>query len=159
MKRLLLSICTLLLASSALAQNGSRDTVYIGLRLAAASPLESLYYGFFSPLPFLGLQVGVRALDPLELRAAFDLSLGLEYASADLLYSHTLSPDERLYGGLGPDYYSDGWNGETDYGAHATVGYEYRTGSFGFFAEAQPIYGFGIAALRLRLTGGVNVHF
>lgn len=134
----------------------AQERVYLGLRLAGASGLEEPDIGF---LPFLGLQAGVRVAGPLELRAAYDLSLGVSYASADLLYAQPLGDGFRGYAGAGPDYYADGWNGETDGGVHAVAGLEYRTGSAGFFAEVAPVYGFGVAALRVRSSLGVNLHF
>ena len=133
----------------------AQDSVSLGVRLALASSLESIG----GEAPYLGLQLGIRALDPVEVRASYDISFGLEYASADLLYSQSLGSDLRGYAGFGPDYYADGWNGETDYGVHATAGVEYRTGIVGLFVEAQPIYGFGLAALRFRIGSGINFIF
>ncbi len=133
----------------------AQDSISLGIRLALASSLEAIG----GEAPYLGLQLGVRALDPVELRASYDISLGLEYASADLLYSQSLGTDLRGCAGLGPDYYADGWNGETDYGVHGTAGVEYRTGIVGLFVEAQPIYGFGLTALRFRIWSGVNFIF
>lgn len=133
----------------------AQGSVYLGVRLAGATLLEEIGGG----APFLGVQLGVRVLDPVELRVAYDASLGLTYAQADLLYSQPLGDGLRGYAGAGPDSYADGWNGETDVGIHGTAGLEYRTGIVGLFAEAQPIYGFGIAALRIRSSLGVNFHF
>ena len=152
MKRAALVCSLIVLLSHAAAQ----ERVYVGLRLAGGTGLEEPDIGF---LPFLGLQAGVRLAGPLELRAAYDLSLGVSYASADLLYSQPLADGLRGYAGAGPDYYADGWNGEADYGAHVSAGLELRTGSAGFFAEIAPIYGFGTAALRVRSSLGVNLHF
>ena len=133
----------------------AQETLYLGVRLAGASSLEA----GGGAAPYLGLQLGVRALEPVDLRVSYDVSLGLTYASADLLYTQPLSENVRAYTGIGPDYYTDGWNGESGYGLHGTVGLEYRTGLVGLFAEAQPIYGFAIAALRIRFGLGVNFHF
>lgn len=152
MKRALLLVLSLTAASHAAAQ----DTLYLGLRLAGGTGLEEVETGL---VPFLGLQVGARLTGPLELRAAYDLSLGLSYAHADLLYAQPLGDGFRGYAGAGPDYYADGWNGETDGGVHATAGLEYRTGIVGTFAEIAPVYGFGTAALRVRSSLGVNLHF
>lgn len=134
---------------------GAQGSVYLGVRLTGATLLEEIGGG----APFLGVQLGVRALDPVELRVAYDVSIGVSYAQADLLYSQPLGGSIRGYAGAGLDYYEDGWNGERDFGVHATAGTEYRTGIVGLFAEAQPIYGFGIAALRIRSSLGVNFHF
>lgn len=146
----LLVVCLLVPYTSA------QETLYLGLRLAGASGLEEPDIGF---LPFLGVQVGVRLSEPLELRAAYDVSLGVSYAHADLLYSQPLADGLRGYAGAGPDYYADGWNGETDYGVHASAGLEVRTGTVGLFAEVAPLYGFGTGALRVRSGVGVNLHF
>ena len=134
----------------------AQDILYVGFRLAAATGLEEVASGV---APYLGLQVGVRALDPLELRVAYDVSLGLTYAQADLLYSQPLGDGLRGYTGLGLDLYEDGWNGARGYGVHATAGLEVRTGTVGFFAEAQPIYAIDLGAFRLRSSLGVNLHF
>ncbi len=154
MKRALLFLVLGLAAVSSHA--AAQERVYLGLRLAGASSLEEPDIGF---LPYLGLQAGLRLAGPLELRAAYDVSLGVSYASADLLYTQPLGDGFRGYAGAGPDYYADGWNGETDGGVHAAAGVEYRTGIVGLFAEVAPIYGFGSAALRVRSSLGVNLHF
>lgn len=146
------SALLILLVLSCAAAQGS---VYLGVRLAGATLLEEIGGG----APFLGVQLGVRALEPVELRAAYDVSLGVSYAQADLLYSQPLGGGARGYAGAGLDSYADGWNGETDVGVHGTAGLEYRTGIVGLFAEAQPIYGFGTAALRARLGLGINFYF
>lgn len=151
MKRVWVSLL-LLVGPCAAAQ----DTLYLGLRLTGATGLEEVATGL---VPFLGVQVGVRALEPLELRVAYEVSIGLTYAHADLLYSQPLGDGLRGYAGVGPDYYEDGWNGARGYGVHATAGFEVRTGTVGFFAEAQPIYGIDLGALRLRSSLGVNLHF
>ena len=145
-------LLVLLVSSCAAAQ----DTLYLGFRLAAATGLEEVASGV---APYLGLHVGVRALDPLELRVAYDVSLGLAYAQADLLYSQPVGDGLRGYTGLGLDLYENGWNGERGYGVHATAGLEVRTGIVGFFAEAQPIYGIDLSAFRVRSSLGVNLHF
>ena len=157
MKRAHLLLTLVLLTGSfhASSRAAAQERVYLGLRLAGASGLEEPDIGF---LPFLGLQAGVRLAGPLELRAAYDVSLGVSYASADLLYSQPLGDGFRGYAGAGPDSYADGWNGETNYGVHATAGVETRTGIVGLFAEVAPLYGFGVAALRVRPGLGVNVH-
>lgn len=147
--RLLFGLLTLSCAAA-------QDTLYVGLRLAAATGLEEVASGV---APYLGLQVGLRALEPLELRAAYDVSLGLSYAQADLLYSQPVGDGLRGYAGVGPDLYENGWNGERGSGVHATAGLEVRTGIVGFFAEAQPLYGFGLGAFRVRSSLGVNLHF
>ena len=151
MKRFVLA----LLAPLALSYVAARDSIYLGVRLTGATLLEEIGDG----APFLGVQLGVQALDPVELRAAIDISVGVGYAQAELLYSQPLGDSFKGYVGAGLDSYSDGWNGETDFGVHGTAGVEYRTGIVGFFGEVQPIYGFGIAAFRMRSSLGVNFHF
>ncbi len=150
MKRVFI-LFVLLVLSSAAAQNN----VYLGVRLTGATLLEEIGGG----APFLGVQLGIQALDPIELRAAYDTSIGVSYAQADLLYSQPLGDAFRGYTGAGLDSYSDGWNGKEDFGVHGTAGVEYRTGVLGLFAEVQPIYGFGIAAFRIRSSLGINFHF
>ncbi len=144
----------LALLALALSYAAAQDSIYLGVRLTGATLLEEIGGG----APFLGVQLGVRALDPIELRAAYDVSIGVAYAQADLLYSQSLG-NGRGYAGAGLDYYEDGWNGENDYGVHGTAGLEYRTGIVGLFAEVQPIYGFDVASLRIRSSLGVNFHF
>lgn len=139
----------------ALSGAAAQDTLYLGVRVAGATLLEE----WVELVPYLGVQLGVRALELIELRAAYDVSLGVSYAHADLLYSQPLGDELRGYVGAGPDYYANGWNGERGYGAHGTAGIEYRTGIVGLFAEVQPIYGFDIGTFRLRSGFGVNFHF
>lgn len=151
MKRFVLTLLTLLVLSSAAAQ----DSVYLGVRVAGATSLDESA----EEIPYLGLQFGVRVTGPLEVRAAFDTLLLASSAHADLLYIQPLGGGARGYLGAGPDLYTNAFNTEMNYGAHATAGIEYRTGIVGLFAEAQPIYAFSAAALRARLGLGVNFHF
>ncbi len=149
-KRSLLLLLAVLAVSSTHAQSA-----YIGLRLAGATSLDTSA----ERLPYLGLQLGLRVAGPLELRAALDTFLLASSAHADLLYTQPLGGGVRGYLGAGPDLYTNVFDAETNYGAHATAGVEYRSGVAGFFAEAQPIYAFSAAALRARLGLGVNFHF
>lgn len=152
MKRPLLLFLLSLMAAFPYA--AAQNSVYLGVRLAGATVLEE----DGESLPFLGVQLGVRVLEPIELRVAFDASVGVFYRQADLLCSQPLG-DDRGYVGAGLDYYENGWNGEENYGVHGTVGFEYRTGSVRLFAEVQPMYGFDVAVFRIRSSLGINFPF
>lgn len=150
MKRVLLILSVCLALSGAAAQ----DTAYVGVRLAAGTQEGSFY--FFAE-PYVGLQVGVRVL-PLELRVAYDVSLGVYSALADLLYTRSFEGGPRAYAGAGLEHHSNDWTGQENYSFHATAGAEYRSGIVGFFAEAQPAYVSSVAPLRVRIGLGVNFY-
>ena len=149
-KQFLLTFLALLALSCAQAQSS-----YFGLRLGY-TPLDFLGI----QLPLFGLQYGGPVANNLELRGTLDTIYLFSFAQADLLYSVGFSDDLRGYLGGGPGVIFVGLFEVPDAEVHGTAGLEYRTGSVGFFAEAQPIFPLPDLQYPLfKLGAGINFRF
>jgi hypothetical protein len=150
MKRFLQVLLAFLALSCAGAQNS-----YFGLRLAY-TPID--FFG--TQLPLFGFQLGVPVANNLAFRGTLDTIVLLSFAQVDLLYSVGLSSDLSGYIGGGPDVTFVDMFRYPSAAVHGTAGLEYRTGSVGFFAEAQPILPLpDLQNPLFKLGAGVNFHF
>ena len=121
----------------------------------------SLY--FF--LPMASGQAGVDVAENFRVRGNLDTLLVVNTLSGDVLYTFPIDTF-TLYAGAGPDMIvllnlpPDAEYPAVFFGAHGTIGAEYRQDSLGYFLEAQLGLGFLDASQRyLRTRFGVNVYF